>query len=127
MPAPPLRDLMNSGLGVGLWTEIAWNEDFLLKMCVTLMALCGEEAEVTGLKSITFKRNTKKKQQPATIGCTSCWQSGAAASFSILSRWLTGENDCYQPSLSSVNTALGGRVHWSAALTKLGPKCLYQM
>lgn len=43
----------------------------------------------------------KKKQQAATIACTPCWTREAAASFSILSRWLTGENDCYQPSLTT--------------------------
>lgn len=52
-----------------------------------------------------------KTQQASTIACTPCWMREAAASFSILSRWLTGENDCYQPGLSSVNRALGGLLH----------------
>lgn len=78
------------------------------------MRLCGEKPEVTGLKIIS----AYKKQQAATMACTPCWMRDAAASFSILSRWLNGENDCYQPSLSSVNRALGDLMHLRAALTK---------
>ena len=78
------------------------------------MTLCGEKRKVTGFKIIS----ALKKQQAATMACTPCWMSEAAVSFSILSRWLTGENDCYQPSLSSVNRTLGGLLHQSAALTK---------
>lgn len=82
------------------------------------MTLCEEKLKVTGFcdkththkKSITFKC-IKKKKQAARIACTPCWMTEAAASFSILSRWLTEENDCYQPRLSSVNRAIGGLLH----------------
>lgn len=67
------------------------------------MTLCGVKPKVTGLKFITFKCIKRSNRQLRLAA--PCWMREAAASFSILSRWLTGENDCYQPSQSSVNRA----------------------